>query len=175
MSNVALNQSILDEENLLSAEMDGKYLTFALGEEQYGISIRDVTEIIGIQHITGMPDVDDYVKGVINLRGKVIPVIDMRLRFELEEADYDERTCIVVVNVQDSSVGLIVDTVSEVQAIEDGNIDPPPSVFSNQAKEYIEGLGRVDDQVKILLNTRKILFDINYETATKSEVELAEV
>ncbi len=161
MSNEALNNVILEEEELLASEMDGKYLTFALGDEQYGISIRHVTEIIGVQHITGMPDVDDYVKGVINLRGKVIPVIDMRLRFGLEEADYDERTCIVVVNIEDSSVGLIVDTVAEVQAIDDEHIDQPPSVFSNEAKEYIEGLGRVDDQVKILLNTRKILFDID--------------
>src|SRR3990172_5823963 len=93
---------------------EGKYLTFTMGKEEYGIEIHNVTEIIGIQSITDLPDTPDFVKGVINLRGKVIPVLDVRLRFKMEEKAYNDRTCIIVVNIRNMSVGLIVDTVSEV-------------------------------------------------------------
>jgi purine-binding chemotaxis protein CheW len=151
---------LLEQEEATGLEGSEKYLTFALGNEEFGINIRDVTEIIGIQKITVMPDVADYIKGVINLRGKVIPVIDMRLRFGLSERDYDERTCIVVVNLDSTSVGLIVDTVSEVLDIEEKNIDPPPRVASGgTSREFIEGLGRVEEEVKILLDIKRVLFD----------------
>ena len=101
-------------EELEEDSQEGQFLTFTIAEQEYGIEIRHVTEIIGIQTITGLPDVPEFVKGVINLRGKVIPVIDVRLRFAMPERAYDERTCIVVVNINDASVGLVVDTVSEV-------------------------------------------------------------
>ena len=143
-----------DEDTLL-----GKFLTFPLGKEEYGLEIRHVTEIVGIQKITEVPDMPQYVKGVINLRGKVIPVMDVRTRFTLAEKPYDDHTCIVVVNINDSSVGLIVDTVSEVISIPDGNIDPPPSVTKGDSSRFIKGLGKVGDTVVILLDIGQLLFE----------------
>jgi purine-binding chemotaxis protein CheW len=142
---------------------EGKYLTFALGKEEYGIEIRNVTEIIGIQNVTDLPDMPDFVKGVINLRGKVIPVIDVRLRFDLEERPYDERTCIVVVNIRNASVGLIVDSVSEVVDIPATQIEPPPHVRKGQGSRYVEGLGHVGDTVKILLDISNLLYEEELE------------
>ncbi|HDH57489.1 MAG TPA: purine-binding chemotaxis protein CheW [Bacteroidetes bacterium] len=135
-----------------------KYLTFSLGSEEYGIEIRDITEIIGIQNITDLPGVPNYVKGVINLRGKVIPVMDLRLRFMIEEKEYDERTCIIVVNVKGMAVGLIVDSVTEVLDISAKDIEPPPIVNQSGVSRYILGLGKAGDEVKIILDTQELLF-----------------
>ncbi len=149
-------------EQLLEAEEDtlvGKYLTFPLGAEEFGLEIRHVTEIVGIQRITEVPDMPPFVKGVINLRGKVIPVMDVRIRFSLEPKSYDDHTCIVVVNLKGTAVGLIVDTVSEVLAISDDQIDPPPAVKKGESSRFIKGLGKVGDQVKILLDIQKLLYD----------------
>ncbi len=137
---------------------EDKYLTFKIGKEEYAIDIQFVTEIIGIQKITDLPDVPVYVKGVINLRGKVIPVIEVRLRFGFEERPYDERTCIVVVNLENVSVGLIVDSVNEVLDIPGERIDPPPAVRKGTESRYVQGLGKVDEDVKIILNINKLLF-----------------
>ena len=139
------------------------YLTFRLGQEVYGIHIHDVTEIIGVQKITEVPDVPDFVRGVINLRGKVIPVMDMRARFRMEGRGYDERTCIVVVSIRETMVGLIVDTVNEVLNIPDESISPPPAVARGHASRYIQGMGRIGDQVKILLDVDKLLFEQELE------------
>jgi len=140
---------------------EDKYLTFILSREEYGIEIRHVTEIIGIQNITEVPDMPHYIKGVINLRGKVIPVMDVRLRFELEERPYDDRTCIIVINIDDQSVGLIVDRVSEVLDIPKGGVEPPPKVKRGESSRFIQGMGKVGDRVKILLNAHQLLFDFN--------------
>jgi purine-binding chemotaxis protein CheW len=145
---------LMDDDSLAGEE---KYLTFTIGEEEFGLNIRNVTEIVGIQKITELPDVPEYIKGVINLRGKVIPVIDMRLRFALDEREYDERTCIIVVDVNGQSVGLIVDTVSEVLDISQDQIDPPPHMVDDDSNEFIEGIGRVESEVKILLNITKVV------------------
>lgn len=143
---------------------EGQFLTFSLAEQEYGIEIRHVTEIIGIQRITDLPETPEYVKGVINLRGKVIPVIDVRLRFRMPERDYDERTCIVVVNISDTSVGLVVDTVSEVINIPADNIEPAPKVNQGRpAQQFVQGLAKVGEQVKILLDTQRLLFDEEFE------------
>ncbi len=139
--------------------LEGRNLTFALGEEEYGIEIRYVTEIVGIQSITDLPDTPDYLLGVINLRGKVIPVIDMRLRFHLPFREFDERTCIIVVNLRDTSVGLIVDTVSEVIEIPADHVEPPPRSEMGSHNRYISGLGRVEEEVKILLDMEQLLFE----------------
>jgi purine-binding chemotaxis protein CheW len=147
---------------------EGKYLTFTLGDEEYGIEIRNVTEIIGIQNITDLPDTPDFVKGVINLRGKVIPVIDVRLRFKLKEREYNDRTCIIVVNINNKSVGLIVDTVSEVIDIPKTNIEPAPRLNNKSGSRYIQGLGKVEDKVKILLDTRRLLFEEEMEQISDS-------
>ena len=137
---------------------EGKYLTFTMGKEEYGIEIHNVTEIIGIQSITDLPDTPDFVKGVINLRGKVIPVLDVRLRFKMEEKAYNDRTCIIVVNIRNMSVGLIVDTVSEVLDIPAEEVEDPPKVNIKAGSRYIQGLGKVGSKVKILLDTHKLLF-----------------
>jgi purine-binding chemotaxis protein CheW len=144
----------------------GKFLTFPLGNEEYGLKIRYVTEIVGIQKITVVPDMPQFVKGVINLRGKVIPVMDVRLRFKLIEKSYDEQTCIIVVNIRNAAVGLIVDTVSEVISICDDNIDPPPSVKKEDASRFIAGLGKVGDNVIILLDIQQLLYDDQFDAVT---------
>jgi purine-binding chemotaxis protein CheW len=134
----------------------GKYLTFSLAAEEYGLEILKVREIIGIMDITSMPQMPAYVKGVINLRGKVIPVIDLRLKFGLEPAEYTEQTCIVVVDVG-SLVGVIVDTVQEVLDIDSAQIDPPPPLGANVDTSFVMGMGKVKDDVKILLDIDKVL------------------
>jgi purine-binding chemotaxis protein CheW len=134
----------------------GKFLTFHLAKEDYGIEIRHVTEIIGIQKITEVPDMPDYVRGVINLRGKVIPVMDVRTRFRMPPRDYDERTCIVVVNIDEQSVGLVVDQVNEVADIPDDQIEPPPRTRKAESS-YIQGMGKIGAEVKILVNVQKLL------------------
>ena len=147
---------------------EGKYLTFQIGSEEYGFGIRFVTEIIGIQRITEVPDVPMYIKGVINLRGKVIPVVDVRLRFNMQERDYDERTCIIVVNVNNTAVGLIVDSVSEVINIAADDIEEPPQVNKGKGSQYIAGLGKVGQDVKILLDIQRLLYDDQIEKVSGS-------
>ncbi len=136
-----------------------KYLTFHLAGEDYGIEIRYVTEIIGIQKITEVPDMPDFVRGVINLRGKVIPVMDVRTRFRLPPRDYDERTCIIVVDINESSVGLVVDEVREVVDIPENQVEPPPTAGKTSGSRFIQGMGKLDDEVKILLNVGRLLSD----------------
>ena len=155
-----LDEDLL-EENYEEEEdtQEDKYLTFVISKEEYGIEIRYVTEIIGIQNITEVPNMPLYVKGVINLRGKVIPVIDVRLRFGVVERAYDDRTCIIVINIDDQSVGLIVDRVSEVLEIPRSEIEPPPSFGAKIRADFIQGMGKVGDKVKIILNAYQLLFD----------------
>ncbi len=153
--------AVVDEEQ--EDTQEGKFLTFSLGSEEYGIEIRYVTEIIGIQKVTDLPDMPHYVKGVINLRGKVIPVIDIRLRFNLDQRDYDERTCIVVVTLDEMPVGVIVDSVSEVMDIPSEEIEAAPKVKKGEASRFISGLGKVENDVKILLDIKYLLFDSNIE------------
>lgn len=137
----------------------GKYLTFVLDNESYGIGINNVTEIIGIQPITLVPELPNYIKGIINLRGKIIPVMDVRLRFKKEFREYNDRTCIIVIDINDLSIGLIVDSVSEVLIIQDENIVPPPNL-NKTSNKYISGIGKIDNEVKLILDCDKL---INYE------------
>jgi purine-binding chemotaxis protein CheW len=137
---------------------DTKYLTFSIAEEVYGINISDITEIIEIQKVTEVPDMPKYVKGVINLRGKVIPIIDLRLRFNMDERNYDDRTCIVIVTVNGNLIGFIVDTVLEVVAIPEKDVSEPPQFRKAGSNEkYITGIGKVGDKVKILLDAGKLV------------------
>lgn len=154
--NEMLDMDLLDEEEEEDTQQD-KFLTFFINKEEYGIDIRYVTEIIGVQSITEVPDMPVYIKGVINLRGKVIPVMDVRLRFGLEERSYDDRTCIVVINIEEQAVGLIVDRVSEVLDIPAGEIEPPPQLHLGKKGRLLLGMGKVDDGVKILLDAQKLL------------------
>ena len=140
-----------------------KYLTFKLGEESYGIDIRFINEIIGIQKITELPEMPKFIKGIINLRGDTIPVMDLRLRFKMKKRKYDPRTCIIVVENEGTRFGLIVDTVSEVLDIPEENVDPPVSRSFASAGKYIQGIGKTDDKVTILLNISEILTDKEIE------------
>jgi len=145
-----------------TAEMDedtlkGRYLTFSLGDESYGIEVRYVTEIVGMQKITEIPELPDYVKGIINLRGKIIPVIDVRLRFRKEPKEYNDRTCVIVIDIRDLSIGLIVDTVSEVISIPDEDIVEPPEMNKGFSNRYIKNIGKVGNEVKLLLDCEKLL------------------
>ena len=133
-----------------------KYLTFLVENEEYGIAINYVTEIIGLQKITEIPDLPENIKGVINLRGKIIPVMDMRSRFHLPPRDYDSRTCVVVVNLNGNTVGLIVDRVSEVHHIPASQIEPPPRAAKGGCR-YIQGVGKVGEQVTILLEVNALI------------------
>ena len=135
---------------------EGKYLTFKLADEEYGVEILKVREIIGIMQITAVPRMPAHVKGVINLRGKVIPVVDLRLKFGLEEAEHTEQTCIIVVNVG-QEIGIVVDTVSEVLDIAGENIEPTPSMGGSVDTSFILGMGKVGEVVKILLDIGKVL------------------
>lgn len=136
----------------------GRYLAFDLDEEVFGLEIQFVTEIIGMQTITKIPEVAEYIMGIINLRGKIIPVIDMRLKFGMKAVAYDARTCIIVIDTQDMIVGLIVDKVSEVLSIDDQDIVPPPDQKTGIQNRYIQGIGTVDGNVKLLLDC-KMLFE----------------
>jgi purine-binding chemotaxis protein CheW len=139
----------------------GKYLTFTLEEEEYGIGILKVKEIIGMMPITSVPRTPKFVKGVINLRGKVIPVIDLRSKFQMESISYTERTCIIVVEIdsQDDTVliGIVVDAVSEVLNIQEEDIEETPAFGTSLNTEYILGMAKMEGKVKILLNIDKVL------------------
>jgi purine-binding chemotaxis protein CheW len=138
-------------------ERAGKYLTFALAKEEYGLEILKVREIMGMMDITAVPNTPAYVKGVINLRGKVIPVIDLRLKFGLEEREMTNETCIIVVEVDSALMGLIVDKVLEVSDIDGSDIEDPPAFGINIDTDFILGMGKAKSRVIILLNINKVL------------------
>jgi len=156
---------IVEQESLDESEdtQKGKFLTFCIGTEYYGIEIKYVTEIIGLQPITEIPEMPIYIKGIINLRGKIIPVMDVRLRFRKPSREYNDRTCIVVIEIREVSIGLIVDTVSEVIAIPDEEIVVPPSV-TKEGNRYIKGIGKVGTDVKLLLDSDKLLNETEVES-----------
>lgn len=147
-----LDFSMLEEEDT----QKDKFLTFTLGKESYGIGIRHVTEIIGIQPTTEVPELPEYIRGIINLRGKIIPVMDVRLRFKKEFREYNDRTCIIVIETKDVPVGLIVDSVSEVLSIPETEIVDPPNL-SKTGNRYIKGIGKIGDEVKLILDCDKLL------------------
>jgi len=139
----------------------GKYLTFKLAKEDYGISLLKVREIIGMMPITSVPRTPDFVKGVINLRGKVIPVTDLRLRFGMPEIDYTDRTCIIVVEIQTAEstiqVGIVVDAVTEVLPVREEEIEPAPEFGASVDTRYILGMANMEGAVKILLDIDRVL------------------
>ncbi len=151
-------QAIAEPETKTEASRDlgGKYLTFLLDDEEYGVEILKVREIIGIMDITKVPQTPDYVEGVINLRGKVIPVIELRSKFRLQRTEYDESTCVIVVDVG-MLMGIIVDTVQEVHDIPAAEIEPPPKLGAAVDTTFILGMGKVNDDIKILLDIDKVL------------------
>jgi len=144
-----------------AADKEGKYLTFTLANEEYGIGILKIKEIIGMMAITTVPQTPEFVKGVINLRGKVIPVVDLRLRFGMGEIDYTERTCIIVVEIESQTglilIGIVVDSVSEVLNIKGEEIEDAPSFGAKLNTEWIRGIAKTEGGVKILLNIDRVL------------------
>jgi purine-binding chemotaxis protein CheW len=147
--------SILDDNTVETEDTQkDKFLTFRVAKEDYGIEIRHVTEIVGIQKITEVPDMPAFIKGVINLRGKVISVMDVRSRFGLPEREYDERTCVIVVNVMDKTMGLVVDRVNDVLDIPAGQVEPPPETQNAGGRKYVRGIGKVGDNIKIILDVQ---------------------
>jgi purine-binding chemotaxis protein CheW len=151
----------MDQAVKVMGEREGKYLTFSLAEEEYGIGILKIKEIIGMLPITSVPQTPDFVKGVINLRGKVIPVIDLRLRFGMGEIDYTERTCIIVVEIDGQAgtvlIGIVVDSVSEVLNVKGEDVEDTPTFGTQLDTEYILGMAKMEGCVKILLDINRVL------------------
>jgi len=152
---------VMDKAVKMAADREGKYLTFSLADEEYGIGILKIKEIIGMMPVTTVPQTPDFVKGVINLRGKVIPVMDLRLRFSIESIDYTERTCIIVVEIEGANgsiqIGIVVDSVSEVLNINGEDIEDTPTFGSKLNTEYILGMAKMEGGVKILLDIDRVL------------------
>ncbi len=150
---------------------EGKVLTFVLCEEEYGIEILKVREILGLQAITTVPQTPDYMKGVFNLRGKVIPVIDLRLKFSMQEEEHTEETCVIVVEVNNTHVGVIVDSVSEVVDIGRGDIEETPNFGQGIDTDFIMGLGKVNEKIIILLDIERVLTSEELEMVNQHAVE----
>ncbi len=160
-------------EQEVSERREGKYLTFQLGSEDYGVAISSVTEIIGMVPVTSVPMAPPFMKGVINLRGKVIPVIDLRLKFDMEAVDYTARTCIIVVEHHSdkgivSKAGVVVDAVSEVMHINEKTIEDAPEFSQKIKNQAILGMAKVESGIKVLLDITKALQDVSRE-----EVQIA--
>lgn len=146
-------------DGMVSGEQDamrGRYLTFLLGDETYGIEINQVMEIIGMQPITEMPEMPEYVKGIINLRGSIIPAMDVRIRFQKPEVDYTDRTCMIVIHFGGRSMGMIVDCVSEVLTIPDEDLAEKPEIGSKGSRGYIRNIGKVSDHIVLLIDCEKL-------------------
>jgi purine-binding chemotaxis protein CheW len=141
----------------------GRYLTFKLDKETFGIEIRHVIEIIGIQAVTEIPEMPEYMKGIINLRGKIIPLMDVRIRFRKEARDYNDRTCVIVVDINGMSIGLIVDSVAEVLSIPERDTVDPPQLNSGDSNRYINKIGKVGDDVKLLLDCNRLITEGLFE------------
>lgn len=158
---MAESNVVQDKAKRASVDRGGKYLTFSLAGEEYGIGILKVKEIIGMMPITIVPQTPHFVKGVINLRGKVIPVIDLRLKFGMESMDYTERTCIIVVEISGDGgsvlMGIVVDSVSEVINVRNDDIEETPTFGTKLNTDYILGMAKMNGQVKILLDIDRVL------------------
>jgi len=144
------------ENKMIEDTMKGKFLTFSLDQEHYGIDILYVTEIVGLQPVTDVPEMPNFIRGVINLRGSIIPVMDARIKFGKEEIEYNDRTCTVVVEVGQVQIGIIVDAVSEVLTIDDENIVPPPLV-GGSGRKYIKNIGKYDNQIILIVDCEALL------------------
>lgn len=156
----------IDEINLDEDTLKNKYLTFYTEHQLFGIPIADVVQIVGVQEITRVPEFPDYAKGVINLRGTIIPIIDVRLRLKKEEKQYDERTCIIVTSINGSYIGFIVDSVDEVAKIREDSISNPPKMGSDYTSTYITGIAKLENKIVLLMNLKKMLNEKEIEMIT---------
>lgn len=153
-----MQQEVLEDEFENEDTQKGRYMTFGCDNDYYGIEITYVNEIVGIQPIAELPETPDFVKGLINLRGKIIPILDVRLRFGKEPLEYTDRTCVIVINVEEDTIGLIVDSIADVVSIPDEEILDPPSVGSSKPNPFVKGIGKVDGTVKLLLDPAKLIY-----------------
>jgi purine-binding chemotaxis protein CheW len=151
MMGEVMKKEVLNLQEEKNLEED-KYLTFAVGKEVFALDIQYIEDIIGVQDITKVPEQPHYLIGVINLRGIIIPVIDIRLRFNKAYREYDDRTCIVVVKIDDAQIGIVVDTVLEVVNITENQIADPPVQESEHRKQYMQGIGKVNNKVVIIID-----------------------
>lgn len=171
-TNLAISQAV-------SAGESGKYLTFNIDENVYGIPILKVSEIIGIVPITPVPRMPHFIKGVINLRGKIIPVMDLRLKFDMPERAYDPNTCVIIINLEvkgvKKQIGVIVDIVSEVCSIPGTEIEEPPSYGTDCEEAFISGVGKIKEKVAMLLDIERVIFshDVLHLFEDKEEVKAA--
>jgi len=160
------------QQTAVAVDREGKYLTFSMAEEEYGIGILKVKEIIGMMAVTMVPQTPSYVKGVINLRGKIIPVVSLRLKFGLEEIDYTDRTCIIVVEVKTGTgsvqMGIMVDAVSEVLNIRSAEIEDTPTFGTSLKTDFILGMAKTGNRVKILLDIDKVISGQEIETVLQA-------
>lgn len=140
-----------------------KALTFIIGDRIYGVDISYLTEIIGIPHITVIPGIPSYIKGVINVRSKVVPVIDIRSRFDLPEKEYDDKTCTVIINYLDIQVGIIVDQVQEVLSVKAENKAEIPALERVNNNKFIEYILEINDSIKMILDVKKLIFDDDFD------------
>ena len=158
-------EAVTNKLDTVNQAKEGKYLTFALGSEEYGLEILKVREIIGIMDITAVPQTPDYVKGVINLRGQVIPVVDLRSKFSMETTEVTEETCVIVVEISQEgrqiSTGLVVDRVSEVLDISSENIEEAPNFGGNVNTDFILGMAKIESTVKTLLDIDRVLSSVD--------------
>ena len=145
--------------NKIHDDLYGRFLTFYIGDSTYGIGLSKVLEIISVQAITHIPNVPSYIKGIINLRGKIVPVIDVRLRFGLPEKSYDDLTCIVVVNMDDMNIGMIVDQVSEVTAAEDETLTDLPEFSNSKSSTFLESIGKIGSDLVLNIDCRRFFYD----------------
>lgn len=152
-----VKQNIHRSKKEMDVEDLKQYVTFVIGEETYGVEVLRVQEIIGMTQITHVPNTMEFMKGVINLRGSVVPVIDMRIKFHMEEREFDSFTVILIVEVKARLIGMIVDSVSDVVTIPVMNIQETPHFTSKIETDFIEGIGRLDDQLIIILEVNRIL------------------
>lgn len=165
-----------DRDNMLHGKFDldedtlkDKYLTFYTDEQLFGILISDVVQIVGMQKITAVPEFPTYARGVINLRGTIIPIIDVRLRLKKEEIAYNERTCIIVTNINGTFIGFIVDSVNEVINIYKDDISNPPQMGDDYVNTYITGIAKLSNDIVLLIDLKKILNEKELELITIKE------
>lgn len=148
----------------------GEYLTFVLGEEEYGIEILKVQEIRGYDTVTRIANTPDFIKGVINLRGTIVPIVDLRLRFNLGKVEYTDFTVVIILNLNHRVVGIVVDGVSDVITLQDSQVNPVPELVSNIDTKYLVGLGTVDNRMLILVDIERLM--TSQEMALIDDIEL---
>lgn len=156
---VTLENDNITQDYIEPDTINNKYLLFKVGDEEFGIEIAFVQEIINVVPITQVPNSPDFVKGIINLRGDIVPIIEVRTRFMMPPQEYDDLTCIIVIEKQDEKIGLVVDEVHEVKYIGKKNISPPPSTKLSFSNQFVKSLGHIDEKVILLIEADDLLYD----------------